>query len=476
MRSFLGICIFVSAVASRTSPALHHACADFSFQTTCKFINNAPSFDKLRKLKRRSIRIHHKPMNNPRAHINQLVEAHEAYRRQTLNLIASENALSPAVRRVLQSDLVNRYGDYTGRDLSARRYRGNRHLEAIERQVDRIARDTFHAEYVELRPVSGHIAGAAVLMGLCKPGDTILEPGRDAGGHREGGKLALSPTLPLNVQYLPFDAPAYNIDVGATLRMIEMLRPRIVILGSSNFLFPHPVAEIAAGIKRDPSLNTILVYDASHVMGLIAAGRFQDPLREGADIVFGSTHKTLPGPQGGLIFTNRADLMERVSEATYPALVTNHHPFRMPALALALLEMQTCGAAYADQITQNSQALGAALQALGVPCVNAQGHYSASHTLLACVHAFGLAGDVAAQLEEAGIITTSAHLPAVWGTEGIRIGVQEVTRLGATVDDMARIAGWMADALTSARPIAEIAGETAQFASQHGAVQFTWQA
>ncbi len=410
-------------------------------------------------------------MGRRRKRIDDLLAAHEAYRARTINLIASENVLSPAVRAALQSDLLGRYADYTGRDLAARRYRGTRYVVEIERQALSLAQEAFHAAHVELRPISGHVAGAAVLMGLCRPGDLVLEPGRDGGGHREGGKLASSPLAPLEIRYLPFDAGLYNIDATAAIQEIEERRPRAVILGSSNYLFPHPVATVAEACRRTGAL---LIYDASHVMGFLAAGRFQDPLREGADLVFGSTHKTLPGPQGGIIFSNRADLMEAVSAAVYPALVTNHHPFRIPALALALLEMREFGAAYTRQIVANAQALGKALEAEGVPCVRVGGCYSESHTILARVAGFGAGEAVARRLEEAGIITTAAHLPEYWGTEGIRIGVQEITRLGALEADMAPLAGLIAEAARAGRDPAAIAQETAAYASRLGPVRYTW--
>jgi glycine hydroxymethyltransferase len=411
-------------------------------------------------------------MSPERDWLTQLLAAHEAWRGQTINLIASENALSPAVRAALSSDLLGRYADYTGRDLSARRYRGTRYVEQIEREAVRIAQETFHAEQVELRPISGHVAGAAVLLGLCRPGDLVLEPGRDGGGHREGGKLAASSLVPLEIQYLPFDGARYNVDAQATARLIEERHPRIVILGSSNYLFPHPVAEVAAAARRQP--ETLLVYDGSHVMGFLAAGRFQDPLGEGADLVFGSTHKTLPGPQGGIIFSNRADLMERIAEATYPALVTNHHPFRIPALALALLEMQAWGPAYADRIVANANALGAALEGEGVPCVRVDGRYTQSHTILACVVQFGPAGAVAERLEGAGIITTAAHLPQLWGVEGVRIGLQEITRRGAAQGDMPALASLISRAVRGTRNLHTIAADAAAFAARLGPVRYTW--
>ncbi len=412
-------------------------------------------------------------MDEARSHLLQLVASHETWRRQTINLIASENALSPAVRRAIDSDLVQRYGDYTGRDLSARHYRGNRYIEQIEREALRIAQETFQAKYVELRPLSGHVAGAAVLMGLCQPGDLVLEPGRDGGGHRESGKFASSPMAPLEVAYLPFDALHYNIDLERLAEQVQKRRPRLVILGSSNFLFPHPVEQVAA-ILKDQSPETTLVYDGSHVMGFLASGGFQHPLEEGAGLVFGSTHKTLPGPQGGIIFSNRDDLMDKVCQATYPALVTNHHLFRIPALALALLEMQQWGAAYTTQVIANAQALGVALEQRGVACINVEGVYTRSHTILVCVSKFGKGADMAARLEAGGIITTAAHLPEYWGTEGLRLGTQEITRLGARPEQMPLIAGLIEQALRGSRMIEAICADSAAFAAGLGPVGYTW--
>lgn len=411
-----------------------------------------------------------------RAELTGLLARHTAWRAECLNLIASENVLSPAVRAALDTDLVQRYADYTGRDLGARRYRGTRYVVEIEREVNRLARQVFQAEHVELRPVAGHLAGAAVLMALCRPGDTVLEIGRDGGGHREAGKFAGSELVALNVRYLPIDASRYNVDVAAAAQLIAETRPRVVILGSSNFLFPHPVREIRAALAGLP--DTFLVYDASHVMGLLAGRRFQDPLREGADVVFGSTHKTLPGPQGGIVFTDRPDLIARISDVVYPALVTNHHPFRLPALGVALTEMLEFGPAYANQVIANSQALGVALAALGVSCVSdgsqppAGPRYSASHTLLLRVAEFGPADVVAERLEAAGIITTGGLLPDALGGQGIRVGSQEMTRRGLREADAPSVARLIADALAERRPSGEIAADVAGLVRGLGPLRF----
>lgn len=404
------------------------------------------------------------------ARMKQLVATHEHWRRHTINLIASENVISPAVRAALDSDLEGRYADYPGRDLRARRYRGNRYIVEIEEEAAALARDVFRARFVELRPLAGHLAGIAVLMGLCRPGDVVLEIGRDGGGHREAGRLVSSPLASLEVRYLPFSGERYNVDVPATLELIEATKPRVVIVGSSNFLFPHPVRELVDAVHSN---GGYLIYDGSHVMGFLATDRFQDPLGEGADLVFGSTHKTFPGPQGGIIFSDRDDVMGLVTGALVPALVTNHHAFRMPGMAVALLEMQAFGASYMDAVRVNSQALGEALAGEGVPCVSVDGRYSESHCVLARVASFGAAEEAAVRLEESGIITTSALLPTAQGTEGIRMGVQEMTRLGADSTTMTRVAHLFADAVGSRRASEAIASDVASLMESLGPIRFS---
>jgi glycine hydroxymethyltransferase len=243
-----------------------------------------------------------------------------------------------------------------------------------------------------------------------------------------------------------------------------------VILGSSNFLYPHPVRAIADAVHRVP--GAVLAYDASHVLGFLAAGRFQDPLGEGADVVFGSTHKTFPGPQGGIIFSNDDTLMDRVTPALVPALITNHHPFRMPALVVTLEEMATWGKAYAEAMVANARVLGRALAKRGVPVVEAGGRPTDSHTILLRVSSFGTSDDLSARLEAAGIMTTGAFLPESLGREGIRIGSQEVTRLGATADTMDRAAELIAEVLTGRRSPGDVRPAAAELARELGPVQY----
>jgi glycine hydroxymethyltransferase len=291
-----------------------------------------------------------------RAHrIRELLAEHVSYRESCLNLVAAENVLSPDARALLSSELVHRYADYTGRDLRARRYLGTRFIVGLEEEVHALLRELFRVAYVEPRALSGHIAGAASVMAFTRPGDVVLELDSPSGGHRIAEKLNATHYAQLDVRPLPFDPVGYTVDPGRTIEIAHRVRPRVIILGSSLFLFPHPVAEIASGLAD--LQDTLLCYDASHVLGLIAGGQFQDPLSEGAALMWASTHKSFPGPPGGLVMTQREGLINSISEAIYPGLVTNHHPGRMPALGLAAAEMIVHGRAYAAAIV--SRACGA---------------------------------------------------------------------------------------------------------------------
>lgn len=354
--------------------------------------------------------------------IRGIKDAGDVYRAHTLNLIASENVISPTVASTLVGDLEGRYADYAGTDLTARKYQGGRHVVEGEQLCADLLLHAFPvAEACELRSLSGHIAGSAVLMGLCQPGDLVMEIGPEGGGHRLAAKLAQAPLVDLRVEFLPFDGSEFNVDVSAAQAAIRAGKPRLVVLGSSTFLHPHPVGPIAEACAE---VGATLAYDGSHVMGLLVAGRFQRPLEEGAGIVFGSTHKTLLGPQGGII-VGRRELVERASAGLYPPLVTNHHPFRLPALAMALAEHQTFGAAYADQTIANARSFSETISADGAQVV---GGLTESHAVLIATP--GRPGaEVAAELEDRGIITNASRLPD--GGPGLRFGVQELTRRGA---------------------------------------------
>jgi glycine hydroxymethyltransferase len=245
---------------------------------------------------------------------------------------------------------------------------------------------------------------------------------------------------------IPFDEDQFNVDVRRTLEVVEREKPRFVILGSSTFLFPHPAAELRRGIDALHT-QTILQYDASHVLGLIAGQRFQKPLEEGADLVTSSTHKTLGGPQGGLVLTNSTAVAEPVGRALQPGLLANHHLHRLPALCQTFDEWLAKGVDEADRIVAASRALAAALEKRGVPMVASHLGYTASHTILIACQKLGPAKPLALELEKADIIAGACRLPGRLGPDGLRLGTQEIVRRGMGCDDMEEVAAVMSAVL-----------------------------
>ncbi|UCG45270.1 MAG: serine hydroxymethyltransferase, partial [Candidatus Bathyarchaeota archaeon] len=299
-----------------------------------------------------------------------LVEGHQEWReKQCLNLIPSENVMSPAVRTLLSSDLGHRY---TTRD---RFYMGTSFIDKIECYGEEIAKEIFRVKIADLRPLSGHISDLIFLVSFAQPGDTLMCVSPEDGGYPGLWRSGLAGLFDLKTVPFPYSRHNRNIDIEEAKETIIGKKPRLVVFGASLIAFPHPVRELA-GVARE--VGAIVGFDGSHVMGLIGGGEFQDPLREGASALFGSTHKTLFGPQGGIILADEQH-GELMQSRVYPAIVDNAHWNRIAALTLALAELREFGEGYAKQVIANSQTLAHALNDLGFPVVCPQLGFTQSH-------------------------------------------------------------------------------------------------
>ena len=219
--------------------------------------------------------------------------------------------------------------------------------------------------------------------------------------------------------------------------------------------------------------DSYLIYDAAHVLGLIAGKKFQDPLEEGADVVISSTHKTFAGPQGGLILMNEKSLAERIGPAIAPLLESNHHLSRLPALAGTFLEWMTYGKTHAKSIVENAQALGQALYDRNVPLVGEIKGFTESHTLLPIVDSFGESKAMADRVEACHIITGASDPPSELGTHGLRLGVQELTRRGMSKVDVPEIADCIVEGL-SGKDIKNVKQKVVKLAKRFSQIRFTF--
>ncbi len=369
--------------------------------------------------------------------LQRLVRAHDRWRgRDVFNLLPSENAVSPTARKYLASDLAGRYTlpvpfERDGESLD-NSYTGTRYTDEIEAIGNAAAARLFHGRHATVRPLSGHLAALSALVPLLPPKSRLLaiEPGQ--GGY-DGYAPGYIPALfGYTVRPLPADGPGHSVDAAAAVAAIRSEQPNAVVLGQSFFLFPYPLREIAEAAHAEGAL---VFYDASHVLGLVAGGEFQDPLREGADVLFGSTHKSFPGPQGGLLVTDREDLFQQIDPALVWRIFDNAHWNRIAAVAQTLLELERVGAEYARTVVANSQALGRALSERGVPLIAEAQGFSRSHQLhldaarLRAQHGIG-PGALARRLEKQRLLIDLVG----------RIGTAEAARLGLGPDDMPRLA------------------------------------
>ena len=285
------------------------------------------------------------------------------------------------------------------------------------------------------------------------PGDRMLALAIPNGGHISTGRKDFSGTAGavhgLDVDYFSFDRKEMNIDVDKTKQKIEKMvkeekrPPKLAMFGGSLFLFPHPIKELEGTFR---GVGAVIAYDAAHVAGLIAGGQFQDPLREGADAVSLSTHKTLFGPQGGTVLSFEK-YGEQIKKATFPSNTSNHHLHNLAGKAIAFAEMLEFGKQYATQVVANAKALGQALHELGLTVLAEHKGFTESHQVAVDVTRYGLGGDMEKVLESANIIVNRQLLPGdiqagrhYTNPGGIRIGTSEITRVGMKQSHMREIA------------------------------------
>lgn len=404
-----------------------------------------------------------------------LIGEHDTWRSSCLNLIPSENVTSRFVRLALMSDMGHRYAE--GKPFR-RYYCGTRFIDEIEVIAIELAKKLFRCKHSSVKPISGTIANLAVFSALAKPRDTIMGLSIPCGGHISFAEIGAAGIRGLSVVNLPFSYEDMNIDVENAVDLILKVRPKLVVLGASLFLFPHPVRELS---KVAQEVSSHMVYDGSHVLGLIAGGEFQDPLAEGSLVLMGSTHKTLPGPQGGIVLTNDEETMEKIEEALFPGLISNHHLHRVAALAITLAEMLEYGEAYAKAIVENSRELARSLYDRGFKVLCPHKSFTSSHQIAIDVSDIGGGKWASKRLEEANIITNMNLLP--WdGLEktsnpsGLRLGVQEVTRLGMKRSEMNFVAEKIEEVLLKKRDPAEVRKEVEAFMASYQEVKYCFDA
>lgn len=388
---------------------------------------------------------------SPRDSVNAVLDASAKSARlygHGLGMIASENIISPNVKRAINSDLHGRYAE----GLPGKRYyQGCDDFDTIEDIGINLAKKVFQANFANIQSTSGTVSNIGALKALAKPGDAITAVSTADGGHISHARMGAVGLRDLNVSTYPWDEDRMEPDVDASCALIREVQPRITLVGQSVFLFPTPLKELADAAHE---VGSTVMYDGAHVLGLIAGGVFQDPLREGADIMTGSSHKTFPGPQGGFLLSSSKDASfhRKLNNAMFPGVCSSYHLHHVAGKVVALAEFEAFGQAYASDIVRNAKAFAESLAAEGFDVLAESRGYTASHQVLTRHgETDSGAGAIAARkLEDAGIITNMNMLPGdtkAMSPSGLRLGVQELTRVGMGVNEMAEVASLYARVL-----------------------------
>ena len=409
------------------------------------------------------------------------LKEHHKWFENSIPLIASENIPSPAVREAIISDFGNRYAEgWPGERV----YAGCVYIDEVEFECMKLAKKLYRAKFADVRPISGVVANLVVYSAFTNPRDVMIAPSIPAGGHISHGKKEHSGTAGLvhglEIEFYPFDAEEMTIDVDKTKQKVEELKrigrlPKMAMFGGSLFLFPHPVKELADFLK---SFDIHINYDAAHVAGLIAGGKFQDPLREGVDTMTMSTHKTLFGPQGGLVlgFEKHEDIIKK---ATFPGLTSSHHIHHMAAKAVTFAEALEFGKDYANQIIKNARVFAQALNDVGFKVLGEKRGFTKSHQIAVNVLDYSDGGKVEADLEKANIIVNRQLIPGdikagrnYFHPGGIRLGVSEITRLGMKQTEMKEIASYIKEVIIDKKDPKKILSKVRSFRKNYQKVHY----
>ena len=396
--------------------------------------------------------------------------------RDSLPMIASENILSPLVAKAVNSDLHGRYAE----GLPGKRYyQGCDDFDSIESLGIESAKRVFNCNFTNIQSTSGTVSNIAALKALVKPGETITAVSTADGGHISHARMGAVGVRGLNLVTYPWDIDRMEPDIDASIKMIRETKPNLALFGQSVFLFPTPLKELADAAHE---VGAKVMYDGAHVLGLIAGGQFQDPLREGADVMTGSSHKTFPGPQGGLVLSNSSDdkFHRKLNNSIFPGTCSSYHLHHVAGKAVALAEFEEFGTDYAKNIVANAKSLATALAAEGFDVLAEDRGYTASHQVLTRHGEIdsGAGRKAAELLEKSGIITNMNMLPGdtkAMQPSGLRLGVPELTRVGMGTDEMKDVAIFFSRALLKNEDVSKIKSDVKSFKSNYQTVKYCFE-
>lgn len=381
--------------------------------------------------------------DGPTARIEALARAATQTHDTAFNLNPATNVMNPRAEALLSSGIGSRPSlGYPGDKYET----GLSEIEEIETITHRLACAVFDATYAEARVPSGAIANLMVFMALTQPGDAIIVPPASIGGHVTHHGAGCAGLYGLTIHEAPVAADGYTVDAAALRTLAEKVRPKVITLGQSLNLFPHPVAEVRTIAD---AVGAHLMFDAAHLCGMIAGRAWDNPLTQGAHVMTMSTYKSLGGPAGGLIVSNDAEVMRRIEAIAFPGLTANFDAGKTAALGVTLQDWVRHGPAYARAMIALSAAMAAAATEEGLTVYRG----TQSHQFALDARALGGGQAAARRLERAGFLACGIGLPlpeVPGDMNGLRIGTPELARRGVTPADAPAIMALLARALREA--------------------------
>lgn len=391
---------------------------------------------------------------------------HEA---DCVNLNPATNVMNPKAEAALASGLGSRPSlGYPGDKYEM----GLEGVEKIEVIAAELAAEIFGARYAEIRVPSGAIANLYAFMAAAKPGDCIIAPPPSIGGHVTHHLAGCAGMYGIETHAAPIDPKGYTVDVDGLRKLAHRVRPKMITIGASLNLLPHPVREIRAIADE---VGALVLFDAAHLCGMIAGHAWQQPLEEGAHLMTMSTYKSLGGPASGLIVTNDAAIAEKLDKIAFPGMTANFDAAKSAALAITLLDWKTHGRAYAAAMVETASALAEALAGRGLAVFKPNGAYTTSHQFALEAAEFGGGQAAAKRLRRANVLSCGIGLPVAAVEDdmnGLRLGTPEIVRWGMTAADMPELASLIARGLKGNDAPEDVARDVSAFRRRFSRLHF----
>ncbi|PZU90890.1 MAG: serine hydroxymethyltransferase [Chelatococcus sp.] len=391
------------------------------------------------------------------------------HERDCVNLNPATNVLNPRAEAALASGLGSRPSlGYPGDKYEM----GLEAIEQIEIIAAELAAEVFGAKYAEIRVPSGAIANLYAFMVAAKPGDCIIAPPPAIGGHVTHHGAGAAGLYGIVTHPAPVDASGYTVDLDALRRDALRLRPKVISIGGSLNLFPHPIREIRAIADE---VGALVLFDAAHMSGMIAGHGWQQPLEEGAHLMTMSTYKSLGGPPSGLIVTNDAEIAKKLDAVAYPGLTANFDAAKSASLAITLLDWKAFGRPYAQAMAETAKALGEALVERQLPVFARERGITTSHQFAIEAAPYGGGQAAAKALRAVNILSCGIGLPiaeVAGDVNGLRLGTPEIVRFGMTAADMPELASYVAEGLNGSRPADAVAKDVTAFRGRFRELHF----